>query len=101
MRYKTKKLVDLERSRTSVFTDDLMHCFYCDKYREDLHEIIYGTNRKNSMRYGYVLPLCREHHRMFHDNHKLTKIWSAKCQENFEKTHTREEWLSIFYKNYL
>lgn len=101
MKSKTKKLYDLEKNRISIFINDLRECYFCRKPREDLHEILYGANRRNSMKYGFVLPLCREHHRMFHDNHKLTLDWCKKCQKRFEEDHTREEWLSIFHRNYL
>lgn len=101
MKNKTNKLKKLEQERVSIFIDDLKLCYFCRKPREDLHEILYGRNRRNSMRYGFVLPLCREHHNMFHLNHQLTNIWSAKCQKYFEREHTREEWIKIFYRNYL
>lgn len=91
----------LEQNRTSIFTDDLLYCYVCGKPREDLHEILYGSNRLNSIRAGYVLPLCREHHRMFHLNRELTKRWSKECQKRFEQEHTRDEWLNIFHRNYL
>lgn len=89
----------LERNRFSVFTDDLEHCYFCKRPKDDLHEILYGSNRLNSMRYGYVLPLCREHHNMFHSNQALTKEWAKKCQEHFEENH-QVTWLDIFHKNY-
>ena len=101
MRYKSNKLKKLENNRFSVFTKNFTHCYFCLKPRADLHEILYGKNRRNSIKYGYVLPLCREHHNSFHENHVLTKIWCAKCQEHFEQTHTREEWISIFHMNYI
>ena len=91
----------LEQNRTSIFTDDLLHCYVCGKPREDLHEIIYGTNRINSIRAGYVLPLCRQCHQAFHSNRVLTKKWTQKCQQDFEKNHSRIEWLMIFHRNYL
>ena len=101
MKYKRKKLINLERHRTSIFIDDLTECYFCPNRREDIHEILYGSNRINSMKYGYTLPLCREHHEMFHNNHELTRRWSAKCQRYFEKEHTREEWIAIFHRNYI
>lgn len=104
MKYKTNKLRRLEVKRTSIFTDDLLHCYFYDDCmcnREDLHEILYGRNRNNSMKYGFVLPLCRKHHRMFHDNHKLTEQWSAKCQTYYEQNHSRDEWISTFHRNYI
>lgn len=100
MKYKSYGLKKLEDKRYSVFTRNLDVCYFCGKPRADLHEILYGKNRSNSMKFGYVLPLCREHHLSFHKNHVLTKIWCAKCQEKFEKNKSREEWISIFHRNY-
>lgn len=97
MKYKSNKLKKLEQSRYSVFTSNLDKCYYCPNPRQDLHELLSGRNRLNSIKYGYVLPVCRKHHNLIqYDNE-----WKKRCQTHFEKTHTREEWLSIFYRNYL
>lgn len=91
----------LERNRTSIFSDDLVYCYFCGKPRDDIHEILYGTNRLNSMKFGFVLPLCREHHRMFHDNRQLTNEWAKKCQKWFEREYSLQDWMDIFHRNYL
>ena len=96
----TASRAKLERNRYSVFTDNLNYCYFCGKPRTDLHEILYGSNRLNSMKYGYVLPLCREHHNSFHVNHVLTREWCKKCQEHFEKEYSKEDWLATFHRNY-
>ena len=101
MRKVSTKRARLERNRYSVFTEDLDHCYFCGKPRTDLHEILYGANRFNSMKYGYIFPLCREHHNMFHNNHVLTKQWSAKCQKHFEQKYSLKDWMNTFHKNYL
>lgn len=95
----------LEEHRWSVFTDDLTHCYICNQLGEynmadDKHEILYGSNRWNSMKWGYVLPLCRTHHNMFHDNHRLTLEWEIKCQEHFVGKYSKEEWMRIFHRDY-
>jgi hypothetical protein len=104
LKKKSSLLAKLENNRISVFTEDLDYCYFfdkCHRKREDYHEILYGSNRKNSMIYGFVLPLCREHHQMFHDNHKLTREWSKKCQEYWEKNYsTFDDWMDIFHRNY-
>jgi len=97
MRYKTDKLKKLEATRYSVFTDNLNKCYFCNEKREDFHELLAGRNRLNSIKYGYVLPVCRKHHKEI----QYSLEWKQKSQAHFELTHTREEWLSIFYKNYL
>lgn len=100
MKKKSSKLATLERNRWSVFTDNLNWCYFCGKPIVEKHEILYGTNRVNSMKWGYVLPLCRFHHEMFHNNHKLTLEWQIKCQDHFCKEHSLKEWLEIFHTNY-
>ena len=105
MRYKSSKLAKLEKSRWSVFTDNEELCFICSLYGKESkavnkHEILYGSNRRNSMLFGYVLPLCAKCHRAFHNNHVLTKLWSAKCQEYHEKRYGNKDWLEHFHRNY-
>lgn len=100
MKYKTDKLKNLEKNRFSVFTNDLDHCYFCPNKRDDLHELLEGRNRQNSMKYGYVLPLCRKHHIEFHRDFKLSYEWKIKCQEHFENEYSYDAWMRIFYKNY-
>ena len=101
LKTKTNKLARLEKNRSSVFTDNLGFCFICGLPKQDLHELLGGRNRLNSIKWGYVIPLCRSHHQMLHNNTRLIEEYKQKCQRHFEKTHTRQEWLDIFKKNYL
>ena len=101
LKKKTSNLAKLERNRFSVFTDNLGFCYFCGLPRQDLHELLGGRNRLNSMKYGYVLPLCRSHHNMLHNNVVLIEEWKRKSQEHFEESHSRDEWLEVFKKNYL
>lgn len=96
MKTKSNKLAKLERHRFSVFTDDLGKCFYCNSTNVQKHEIMSGSNRLNSMRYGYILPLCPTHHDML----QYDRAWMGRCQDHFEQTHSNEEWLNIFHRNY-
>lgn len=91
----------LEKKRYSVFTDDLTTCIICKKPKSDLHEVLYGSNRLNSIKYGYVIPVCRNCHIRLHKDRKITMYWIKKCQRHFELDHDREEWLRVFKKNYL
>lgn len=89
-------------------------CFLCMILKEDeskkpvLHEhhVFYGTsNRKNSEKYGLKVYLCPPHHNMSRDSAHFNKdydeILKTVAQKTFEKDHTREEFISIFGKNYL
>ena len=102
MHNKSKKLTKLERNRTSVFTDDLEHCYLCGKKKNDLHEIFGGRNRLNSIKYNLVLPLCRECHSLNQNNLFFNDYWHKQGQEYFEcNIGSRDEFIAIFRRNYL
>jgi len=98
---KTNKLSKLERNRYSVFTDDLEHCIICGNKKDNLHEVFPGAYRLRSMKYHMVLPLCAHHHTQMHEDIELSLYWKRSCQKEFEMSHTREEFIKIFGKNYL
>lgn len=103
--HKSSKITKLERNRTSIFTDDLDHCIICGNKKDNLHEIIYGKNRLNSMKYGFVIPLCFNHHvgdKGIHSNRELDLYYKKKCQEYFENNiGDRIDFIRIFGKSYL
>lgn len=103
MKNKSTKLVRLERSRYSIFYEDLNVCMNCGStYQMTKHEIFEGKNRTNSMKYGFVLPLCLRCHRELQDNKEFNDKWKIKSQKYFEDyIGTREDWLSIFRRNYM
>lgn len=93
----------------SIIQKQNNHCFVCQTDRGQVleeHHIFFGPSRKLSEKYGLKVPLCIEHHRGTNGvhgkngkqlNEKLKKI----AQRKFEETHTREEFMRIFGKNYL
>lgn len=94
----------LERKRFSILTDDLSHCYICGLPKQQLHEIFYGKNRKNSMIYGCVVPLCYEHHEGnngVHHNFALNSKLKKECQKQFIKKYPDLDFISIFYENYI
>ncbi|MGN1298227.1 MAG: hypothetical protein ACI4VH_07470 [Clostridia bacterium] len=102
MHNKSKKLTKLERNRASVFTDDLEHCYLCSKKKNDLHEIFGGRNRLNSIKYNFVLPLCRECHSLNQNNPFFNDYWHRQGQEYFEcNIGNRKDFIKVFKKNYL
>jgi hypothetical protein len=105
MRNKSNKLAKLERNRKSVFTEDLEHCYICGKPRVHLHEIIYGKNRINSIKYNFVIPLCANHHTGkdgIHFNKDLDLYYKRLCQIYFENNiGNRIEFIKIFGRSYL
>ena len=101
VKYKTNKLKKLERERYSILTTRLKHCFICNKTPADIHEIYSGGNRKMSMKNGFCIPLCREHHQFATLDSLFNLRLKQLCQSEYEKTHTREEFIKLVGKNYL
>ena len=102
LRKKSAKLAKLERNRCSVFTDDLNHCIICENKKEHLHEIFFGSDRQKSMQYGFVIPLCYEHHNEMHRNKDWQEYWHVKGQKYWEEfIGSREEFIEVFGKSYL
>lgn len=98
---KSSKLAKLEKNRTSLFTDDLDHCIICRAKKEALHEVFFGTNRVNSMKYGCVIPLCLVCHQEMHKNKEWQDYWHRKGQLAFIESYPDLDFLQIFKKNYL
>ena len=81
-------------------------CFLCGStVNLELHHIVHGTaNRRLSTMHGLTCWLCRNHHTGkfgVHRQAELNRQLQAVAQTAFEKTHTRQEWMKIFGKNYL
>ena len=100
MRNKTYKLQKLEKQRYSILTDDLEHCFMCGQSPVDIHEIFCGAKRQTSMKNGFCVPLCRMHHILVTNTNVADMALRKICQEKFEETHTREEFISLIGRNY-
>lgn len=102
MQYKSKKMAKLERNRKSIFTDDLDHCYLCGRKKDDLHEVYAGRNRINSIKYNFILPLCRECHSLNQNNSNFNDYWHRQGQLYWEEfIGTREEFIKTFRRNYL
>ena len=100
IKQRTSKLAKLERERFSIFTDDLDHCIFCGRKKDNLHEVIFGSNRLNSIKYGLVIPVCAEHHLECHKNSELQHVWKLKAQIEFEKHYPDLDFIKIFGRNY-
>ena len=103
MRNKTNKLRQLEKNRFSVFYASLSMCCVCGSMNNmTKHEIFEGKNRRNSMKYGFVLPLCVRCHQKLQENNDFSKKWKKESQKYFEDNiGTREEFIDVFRRNYL
>lgn len=88
----------LEKNRFSNYTNNYNKCYYCGNVGTmDLHEVYGGSNRLRSIRMGFVVPLCRK----CHSNEKVINYLRILIQKEFEKTHTREEFIEITGKSYI
>lgn len=100
IKQKTTKQAKAEKDRFSLFTSNLEVCIVCGKPKEHLHEVFFGSNRQVSIRYGLVIPVCSNCHRMIHNDSNLQDMWHIRGQEIFEKTYPSLDFVSIFGQNY-
>lgn len=92
----SSKQKQLEKNRFSIFTTNFNKCYYCGKEgKMDLHEIYGGSNRKRSIENGFVVPLCR----LCHSNEEIIQYLRIKIQKEYEKNHTREDFIKMFGKS--
>ena len=103
LKNRTYKQAKLERNRFSILTCDLEHCIVCGVKKEHLHEVFYGRNRANSIKYGLVLPLCSTHHSEMHINKEWQDYWHIVAQKRFMEYYHKsiDEFIEIFKINYL
>lgn len=99
---KSNKINKLERNRKSVFTNNLSVCIMCGKPKDNLHEIYMGKNRLNSMKYGFVIPVCIRCHHICHKDSHIQEFWHKEGQLYFEREiGSRTEFIDIFKRDYL
>jgi hypothetical protein len=90
------------------------YCYLCAKLygnyerQENLqeHHVIFGrANRKLSEKYGLKVYLCLWHHtegkESVHHNKELRQQLEEDAQRAFLKTHSMDEWMAIFGRNFI
>lgn len=90
----------------SVFTDDMDHCYFTGTAQVERHHIFGGANRKNSEKYGFIVPLRPDIHPNGVYAGQSAKLIDVKlktmAQEYFEREYgTRDDFRRIFGKSYL
>ena len=90
----------------SILNTNKGHCFICGRIcATHKHHIFGASNRSNSENLGLWVYLCPECHNMsnrgVHNNRKNDLMLKKIAQREFEKTHTREQFISIIGRNYL
>lgn len=94
------------RKLWSVFTNDMDHCYFTGSYPVERHHIFGGSNKKNSEKYGFVIPLRPDMHpngaQAGANAHEIDIKLKQMAQTYFEANYgTREEFRRIFGKSYL
>lgn len=92
----------------SIIETDSKSCYICGHNRGlEEHHIFFGTaNRRMSEKYGLKVHLCMSCHKdnkrgVHGQNKPMDNYLKEKAQRAFEQNHTREEFISVFGKNYL
>lgn len=79
-------------------------CIICGAGYAHLHEVYGGKNRQISIKHKLQARLCFNHHtglQGVHGNIVFDLSLKRQAQEEFEKTHSREEFLKIIGRSYL
>lgn len=98
---KSKKLAKMERNRTSILTDDMEHCYICGSKKEHVHEVCFGKNRLNSIKYGLLIPVCFNCHMKIHNDINLQEEHHKIAQKKFNEVYPDLDFVEIFKRNYL
>lgn len=89
-----------------VTEDEQDRCYICGSYRWiEMHHIFGGANRKNSERYGLIVPLCHYCHNEppngVHFNKMNRLHLQAKAQRVFESIESHDRFMEVFGKDYI
>lgn len=98
MKKKSNKLAKLERQRDKEIVKNGI-CEFCGKFskRLDPHEVYGGSNRKRSIKHKFVKLLCRK----CHSNENIINQLRIDTQKEYEKSHTKEEFIKLIGKSYI
>lgn len=95
------------KKRVKSIIQDKKECIVCGSWTCEDHHIFHGVaNRKLSEEFGLKVWLCPTHHTGTNGVHgkngrKLDLQLKELGQKAFEWTHTRDEFIATFGKNYL
>ena len=82
------------------------YCWVCGSTQDlHTHEIYFAANRKISIKHGFQVRLCGRHHNLSNEGVHFDKELDLKlkrmCQEEYERSHTRSEFMKLMGRNYL
>lgn len=88
-------------------------CYLCARLNDDYsekvteeHHILFGSGRRGlAEAEGIKVDLCIDHHRTgqqaVHNCRETRELLCRIAQEEYEQTHTHDEWMRLAGKNYL
>lgn len=110
---KPKKAKKRKRQKKSIMHCKDGTCYLCIRLNQDYryhrnlqeHHVFNGPNRSKSEAEGLKVFLCLEHHtagkEAVHINAENMLLLKREGQRIYEKTHSREEFIKEFGKNYI
>ncbi len=110
---KATKVKKRKKHKASILHQRDGTCYLCMKldgnhqYHEVLHKhhIYGGPNRSISEAEGFTVYLCLGHHEIgdaaVHNNQENMRILQQDAQREYEKKHTRTEFMQLIGRNYL
>ncbi len=106
LRAKQKSARKLSCPYRSIFTNDMNICIMTGQQGAEPHHIFNKADKERSEKYGFMLPLCADWHRIqpysIHQDQTLWNKYRIKCQEYFINNlgKTKEEWIAEFGRWY-
>lgn len=104
----------MQRHKPSILQKKDGTCYLCKKLHEDYcvkhgiheHHVYDGNpNRSISETEGFKVYLCTEHHlygaEAVHRNHEMMRLLQVDCQLEYEKTHSRQEFMKLIGRSYV
>ena len=90
----------------SCFTDDMDHCYYTGSAPVERHHIFGGSNRRNSEKFGFVIPLRPDLHpngvHAGNGAHQMDINLKQMAQRHFETYYgSRKDFIRVFGKSWL
>ena len=93
---KSNKLAKLEKDRFSIITNNLEKCYFCPNKKMELHEAFRGRNRQKSMKWGLVVPICRDCHSKITKDKEFSKTLEETAKKVFIKKYNEEKFIEEF-----
>lgn len=92
-----------EKERFStIYTLSNKCCCNCLKIGNiELNEVYEGAKRITSINNGFVMPICRECHNLFHNDRNFALKYKILFQLNYQLTHSLNEFLNLIHYNYI